>query len=248
MFLLFLYVCYVTILSLQGFHCFIVGLLHHRSVRVFDCLFLCFLRHYCFIICLLRHHTIYLFKASIASLSVCYITALFYASTVTSSVSYVTNLSLQDFHCFIICLLRYCSILGFAGPFLCIFCCVSRLSLHGLNCFIICLLSQCSVLDFDCSFLSLLRITIYSGYLYVIIPSFQDFHCFLSVYYLFITSLLCSRLHYIYVYYVTIGLLSLQCFHYCSICLLRHHSVVGLEWYFHCLLRHLTISSRFPFF
>jgi len=71
----------------------------------------------------------YLIKVYILSLSVCYVTALFYASTVSSFVSYVTILflqglsrivsfsvcyitilSLQDLHCFIICLLRHYTI------------------------------------------------------------------------------------------------------------------------------------------
>src|SRR6218665_2225214 len=42
-------VCYVTIqsiLSLQGFHCFIICLLRYCSVLCFDCLFLCFISHY----------------------------------------------------------------------------------------------------------------------------------------------------------------------------------------------------------
>src|SRR6218665_4207800 len=68
-------------LCLQGFHCFIIGLLRHCSVLVFDCFFLCFLRHYtissrfplvhsvnlrhcsvlgfdCLFLCFLRHYTI----------------------------------------------------------------------------------------------------------------------------------------------------------------------------------------------
>src|SRR6218665_2432925 len=38
-------VCYVTILSLQCFHCFIIRLLRHRFVLDFDCYFICFIRH-----------------------------------------------------------------------------------------------------------------------------------------------------------------------------------------------------------
>src|SRR6218665_4053498 len=68
-------VCYVTIVSLQGFHCL--------------------------------------------SLYVCYVTALFYASTVPSSISYATILYLQCFQCFIICL-RHCSALCFNCSFLCL--------------------------------------------------------------------------------------------------------------------------------
>src|SRR6218665_2497673 len=57
----------------------------------------------------------YLCNVSIVSLSVCYATALFEASTVSSSVFCATILSLQGFHCFSnpICLLRHCSVLGF---------------------------------------------------------------------------------------------------------------------------------------
>src|SRR6218665_2337701 len=44
----------------------------------------------------------------------CYLcVALFYASTVSSSASYVIILSLQCFHCFISCLLRHCTVRGF---------------------------------------------------------------------------------------------------------------------------------------
>src|SRR6218665_3793864 len=49
----------------------------------------------------------YLFNVFIVSLSVCYVTALFLSSTVSSSISYVTILSLQCLHRLIICLLRH---------------------------------------------------------------------------------------------------------------------------------------------
>src|SRR6218665_1521412 len=76
-------VSYVTILYIQGFHCFIICLLRHCSVLFFDCLFFCLLRqstiflrfplfHYLFVTPLY-----YLFNISIALLSVCYVTALF---------------------------------------------------------------------------------------------------------------------------------------------------------------------------
>ena len=87
-------VCYVTILSLQGFHCFIVDLLRDCFVLGFDCLFLCFLRHYTISSMSPLFHYLfvtspyYLFKVSYVSLPVCY----------------VTITSLQGFHCFIICL------------------------------------------------------------------------------------------------------------------------------------------------
>src|SRR6218665_3108412 len=52
------------------------------------------------------------FNVSIVSLLVCYITVLFSASIVPSSVCYVTIRSLHGFHCFIICMLRHCSVRG----------------------------------------------------------------------------------------------------------------------------------------
>src|SRR6218665_692048 len=124
----------------------------------------------------------YLFKVSIVSLSVCYVTALFYASTVSSSISY--NTSLYSLFKVSIVSLSVCYVtvllIGFTGSFLCIFY-VTSLSLQGFHCFIICLLRHCSVLCFDCLFLCFLRhYTIFSR-----LPLF---------YYLFITSLLCSML------------------------------------------------------
>src|SRR6218665_2950989 len=62
----------------------------------------------------------YLFKVTIGSLSVCYVTALFYASTFSSSVSYVTIVSipsLQCFHCCIICLLRHYTVYTISSRF-----------------------------------------------------------------------------------------------------------------------------------
>src|SRR6218665_3390228 len=90
-------VCYFTILSLQGFYCFFFCFLRHYTISSRIPLF-----HYLFVT-----SPYYLFKVSIVSLSVCYVTALLYASTVSSSASYVTILSLQCFHCFIICFLRH---------------------------------------------------------------------------------------------------------------------------------------------
>src|SRR6218665_1840988 len=63
---LFVTVCYVSLLSLQGFHCFIICLLRHFCILGFDCLFLCFVTW-----------LYYLCKVSIVSLSVCYVTTLF---------------------------------------------------------------------------------------------------------------------------------------------------------------------------
>src|SRR6218665_4007687 len=84
------FVCYVTILFLKVFDCFIV---YHVTIG------LLFLQGFhCFIICLLRHCS---FSASIVPSSVCNATILF----------------LQGFHCSVICLLRHCSVLGFSCLF-----------------------------------------------------------------------------------------------------------------------------------
>src|SRR6218665_1740321 len=63
-----------------------------------------------------------LLKVSIDSLSVCYVTAVFEATTVSSSVGYVIMLSHHGFHCFIICLLRHYSVQSFDCLFLCLLC------------------------------------------------------------------------------------------------------------------------------
>src|SRR6218665_143745 len=95
--------------TLQGFHCFIICLLRQCSVLAFDCPFLCLLR---VTICSGYFYVIILglFNVSIVLLYVYYVTALFKVLTVTFSVCYVTRLSLQDFHCFVICLLRHCCV------------------------------------------------------------------------------------------------------------------------------------------
>src|SRR6218665_2585596 len=81
-------------------------------------------------------------------------------------------------------------------------------SLSSFHCFIICLLRHCSVVGFSCSIFCLLRH-------YTISSRFLLFH------YLFVTSLLCSRLQVSPPFcYVTI--LFLQGFHCLIICLLRH--------------------------
>src|SRR6218665_2524523 len=59
-------------------------------------------------------------------------------------------MSLQGIHCFIICFLRHCSVLGFDYLFLCLLC---PYTIQGFQCFIICLLCHCTVLSFDCLFL-----------------------------------------------------------------------------------------------
>src|SRR6218665_3760851 len=101
------------ILYLQGFHCFRICLLRHCSVLSFDCV----------VFCLLRHHAFSSRDRPISSLSVCYVTAGFWASTFSSSVllrQCIGLLSLQGFRCFIICLLRHYSVLGFDCLFLCL--------------------------------------------------------------------------------------------------------------------------------
>src|SRR6218665_2672695 len=104
-----------NMLCLQGFHCFIIGLLRHCSVLIFVCLFLCFLRHYTISSMFLLFHYLFvtspyhLIKISIASsffvtsllcsmlrLSLpLFLTSLFYlfkVSIVSLSVCYVTAL------------------------------------------------------------------------------------------------------------------------------------------------------------
>src|SRR6218665_3683793 len=92
---------YVTILSLQGFHCIIIGLLRHWSVLVFDCLLLCFL-YYLFKVSLFHYLFVtslyYLFKVSMDSFHYRFITSLFCSRC---SVSYTIS---SRFLCFIICL------------------------------------------------------------------------------------------------------------------------------------------------
>src|SRR6218665_3538893 len=78
----------------------------------------------------------YLFKVSIVSLYVCYVTTLFEDSTVLSSVSFTTILSLRCFPCFIFCLLRHSCVLGFDFLFLCFVTSVYYL-FQGFFCFII---------------------------------------------------------------------------------------------------------------
>src|SRR6218665_3912958 len=92
-------VSYVIILYLQCFHCFIICLLRHCTVRGFDCLVLCLLRHHAFSSRFLIIH--YLFVTSLLcsgfrlSLPL-FLTSLYYlcnVSVVSLSVCYVTTLS-----------------------------------------------------------------------------------------------------------------------------------------------------------
>ena len=153
-----------AILSLQGFHCFIIiiCLLRHCSVLCFDCLFLCFLRHY----------TIY---SRIVSSSVCFITIVSLRLPLPLF-CYVSVLSFQGFHTSLLgsrlrlfhilfvtslCFLLMVSIVSLSV------CYVSLLSLQGFHCFIVCLLRHYSVLGFDCLFLCLLR-----HYLFLAISGF----------------------------------------------------------------------------
>src|SRR6218665_4030405 len=112
-------------LSLRGYHWFIICLLRYYTVYTISSRFPLF--HYLFVTLLLCSmlrlsmplfltSLYYVFNVSIVLLSVCYVTALFYASTVYASVSdvlyyffnlflvslsacYVTILSLKGFHC-----------------------------------------------------------------------------------------------------------------------------------------------------
>jgi len=100
------YVCYVTIPSLQSVF---ICLLRHCSVLCSDCLFLCFLGHYSISSRFPMFH--YLFVTSL-------LYSRFRRSPPVHFFCYVTILSLQGFYCFIICLLRQCSVLAFYYPFL----------------------------------------------------------------------------------------------------------------------------------
>ena len=75
-------VCYVTMHSPKGFYWFIICLLRHCCVLGFDCLLLCFVT--------LEY---YLFKASVVSLSVCYVSAL--SRLRLSLLLFVTSLVIQ---------------------------------------------------------------------------------------------------------------------------------------------------------
>src|SRR6218665_3563758 len=87
-----------------------------------------------------------------------------------------TCLCLQGFHCLIIGLLRHCSVVIFE----CLCLCFSR---HNTISSRFPLFQYLFVTSLRCSMLPLsqplLRVTIYSGYFYVIILSFQGFHCFI---------------------------------------------------------------------
>ena len=98
-----------TMISLQCFRCFIICLLRHYSISSMLPLF-----YYLFITSPLCS-TLRLPPLFVASLD--YIFKVF---SVLLSVCYVTILSLQCFHCFIICLLRHCSVRGFGCYFLCL--------------------------------------------------------------------------------------------------------------------------------
>src|SRR6218665_1704973 len=89
-------VCYVAMLSPRGFLCFIICLLRLGQSR-------------------LQFVTSPWFRLKV-SLSVCYITAVFWTLTVSSSVllrHYAFNSWFPTFYCFMICLLHQCSVLGF---------------------------------------------------------------------------------------------------------------------------------------
>src|SRR6218665_3784862 len=94
---------------------FIICLLCYCCVLDFDCLFLCFVTSLCFLLMVSNFPLFhYLFVASVLCSRLrlshlLFVTALYFllvVSIVSLSVCYVTMLSLQGFHCFIICLLR----------------------------------------------------------------------------------------------------------------------------------------------
>src|SRR6218665_969755 len=132
------------------------------------------------------------------------------------------------------CLLRHCSVLGFNCLFLCLL--HHSASPQGFHWFINRLLRHCSVLCFDCLFLCFLR-----HYRPAISSRFSLFH------YLFVTSLLCSRLQLslplfltslYYLFEVSIVSLSV-----CYVTALFEASIV-----FSCLLHHYTLYLKFSLF
>jgi len=100
-----------------------------------------------------------------------YVIDLFSASAVSSRVCYVTKLFLQGFHCFIICLLRYCPVRGFdSSIFYLLRHSILGLSLTGFHRFIICFLRHYSVLGLSC----LLRVSIVSLFACYVTALFSD--------------------------------------------------------------------------
>src|SRR6218665_1977455 len=97
------------------------------------------------------------------------------------------KMSSDELKCFIIGLLRHCSVLGFGSLFLCLL----RHSIISsrFHCFVICFLLQCSSLRLSHP-LFVTRHFLFTLFLrhYTIFSRFPLF------YYLLITSLLCSRL------------------------------------------------------
>ena len=191
-------VSYVIILYLQCFHCFIICLLRHCTVRGFDCLVFCLLHHHAFSSRFLIIH--YLFG---------YVIAVFWVSTVSSSVllrrcAFLSRLPL--FHYLFVTSVLYprlrlslllfvtslCFLLVVSIVSLLYVCYVSLLSLRGFNCFIICLLRHYFVLDFACLFFCLLRHYAFSSW-------FLLFHYMFvtSVYYLFKVSIVSLSVYYV---------------------------------------------------
>src|SRR6218665_246696 len=123
--------CPLHLMSLQGFCCFSSVFLRHCSVRGFDCLVFCLLRHHAFSLRFLLVH--YLFVTSLLYSGLRLSLPLFcYVS--------VGLLPFQGFRCFIIWLLRQCSVQGFDCLF---FCLLRHYAFSSLfHCFIICLLRQ----------------------------------------------------------------------------------------------------------
>src|SRR6218665_540273 len=153
-------VCYVTIVSLQGFHClslsvcYVTALFYASTVpsSVYHVTILYLQCFHCCTICLLRHHTIssrfpvfhYLFTSLLCSMLQLFLalftTSLYYllnVSIFSLSVCYVSALC---FDCLFLCFLRHCTISSRFPLFHYLFVTPTILSPQGFHCFIICLL------------------------------------------------------------------------------------------------------------
>jgi len=159
----------------------------------------------CFIICLLRHCAILGFDCIIFSTCLLHVRHYLYR---------------QGFHGFIICLFRRCSVLGFRGFLFCLL--RHYLISSRLPSFIICLLLHCFVLGFKYLLLYLVR-------QHTISSRFPLFHNK----YLFVTSLLCSRLQ-----LSLLRITSLYCIFKASIASLSICYVALLGF---CLLRYCSL-------
>ena|SRR6218665_1231437 len=138
-----------------------------------------------------------------------------------------TMLSLQCFHCFIICLLRHHTISPRFPLFHYLF--VTSLLRSMFRSTVSSSVSYVTILYlFNVSVVSL-------SVCYVTILSLQGFHCFIICFLRHCSVLcfdclfLCFLRHYSYLF---------KCFHCFIICLLRYCSVLGFDCLFLCFLRH----------